>query len=192
MLDLLRQLLAKHGYLSGLVIDEMDGGPSSSAYRSRFGSLLRTYSLIGYKSPRDYEYVDENKRLRERYSELVTETMQGLRDAGAGVIDEGGLLTINNEITAELLLSRCQETKTGRRRWTIRMESPLRPDLSIVVRMEPGCRSAHDYYLFPNFDVGRSKLRLAERNEASLDAYRFDTIQSLYELMRRVPLKEVA
>jgi DNA invertase Pin-like site-specific DNA recombinase len=52
MLDILRDLLSRHGYLSGLVIDEMDGGPSSSAYRSRFGSLLRTYSLVGYRPDR--------------------------------------------------------------------------------------------------------------------------------------------
>lgn len=192
MLDVLRKLLAQHGYLSGLIIDEVDGGPSSSAYRSRFGSLLRTYSLIGYKPPRDYKYVDENRRLRELFPEMVTQTVQGLRSAGARVQDEGGLLSINDEITAELLISRCHETRAGVRRWTIRMESPFRPDLRIVVRMEPGGRAIRDYYLFPDFDIGHSKMKLGEHNEVSLDAYRFDTIQSLYELMRRVPLKEVA
>lgn len=192
MLDVLRKLLAQHGYLSGLVIDEVEGAPSSSAYRNRFGSLLRTYSLIGYRPPRNYGYVDENRRLRERFPELVAEAMQGLREVGASVRDEGGLISINDEVTAELLLSRCHEARTGARRWIIRMESRLHPDLRIVVRMQPGGRSALDYFLFPGFDIGQTDLRLAERNEASLDAYRFDTIQSLYELMRRVPLKEVA
>lgn len=192
MLDVLRKLLARHGYLSGLVIDEMEGAPSSSAYRSRFGSLLRTYSLIGYKPPRDYAYVDENRRLRELFPELVTQTVEGLRDAGACVISNGGFLTINNEITAELLLSRCQETQTGSRRWTIRMDSSSASDLLIVVRMEPGGGSARDYYLFPDFDIGGADLKLQDRNEASLDAYRFETLHSLYELMRRVPLRGVA
>lgn len=192
MLDTLRRLLARHGYLSGLVIDELDDGPSSSAYRSRFGSLLRTYSLIGYRPPRDYDYVDENRRLRERFPEVVAETMRGLREAGANVTDEGGFLLINHEIMAEIILSRCQEARAGRQRWTIHLASRWKPDLRIVVRMEPGARSARDYYLFPDFDIGQMKLRLGEQNEASLDAYRFDTIQSLYELMRRVPLAEVA
>ncbi|UGA42428.1 recombinase family protein [Bradyrhizobium quebecense] len=32
LLDLLRGLLEKHGYLSGIIIDELEFGPSSSAY----------------------------------------------------------------------------------------------------------------------------------------------------------------
>lgn len=190
MLDMLRKLLARHGYLSGIVIDEMEGAPSSSAYRTRFGSLLRTYSLIGYRPQRDYAYVDENRRLRELFPELVTQTIQGLRDAGACVTRTGGVLTINDEITAELLLSRCQETQSGLRRWTIRMDTAS--DLRIIVRMEPGGEAARDYYLFPDLDIGSVNLKLQDRNEASLDAYRFETLHSLYELMRRVPLKEVA
>lgn len=48
LLGMLRQLLAKHGALSGLMIDEEEALPSSSAFRSRFGSLLRAYRLVGY------------------------------------------------------------------------------------------------------------------------------------------------
>ncbi|WP_206360198.1 recombinase family protein, partial [Pseudomonas viridiflava] len=55
MLDVLKDLYAHRGFLSGLVIDEADGCPSSSAYQYRFGSLLRTYSLIGYSPSRDYQ-----------------------------------------------------------------------------------------------------------------------------------------
>lgn len=46
--DMLLKLSALHertGWLSGLVIDENDDMPSSSQYRSRFGSLLRAYSI---------------------------------------------------------------------------------------------------------------------------------------------------
>src|SRR3546814_2894741 len=43
MLALLSDILKRNGYLSGLIIDEFEDGPSSSAYQSRFGSLLRAY-----------------------------------------------------------------------------------------------------------------------------------------------------
>src|SRR5690606_10024913 len=46
MLHLLRQTLDRHGSLSGILIDEDEEAPSSSAYRSRFGSLLQAYHLI--------------------------------------------------------------------------------------------------------------------------------------------------
>jgi DNA invertase Pin-like site-specific DNA recombinase len=49
LLDALRAILKRQGMLSGLIIDEEDDLPSSSAYRSRFGSLLRAYRLIGYE-----------------------------------------------------------------------------------------------------------------------------------------------
>ena len=42
MLDRLNRLLQRHGYISGLVIDEADGMPSSGAYAHRFGSLPDT------------------------------------------------------------------------------------------------------------------------------------------------------
>ena len=192
MLDVLRKLLAEHGYLSGLVIDERKDGPSSSSYRSRFGSLLRTYSLIGYKPDRDYGYVEENARLREFHPMIVADTIEGLRSAGARIRVDGSCLRINDEVTAELILCRCHEAANGRRRWVIRLDADTKPDLAIAVRMVPGGTAAHDYYLFPGFGIGSARLRLAERNEAGLDAYRFETLHSLYELMRRVPLKEVA
>lgn len=41
LLDALRTILKRQGMLSGLIIDEEDDLPSSSAYRSRFGSPAR-------------------------------------------------------------------------------------------------------------------------------------------------------
>ncbi|WP_319019398.1 recombinase family protein [Pelagibacterium flavum] len=45
MLAILDKLFKRRGSLSGLIIDEAPGCPSSSAYASRFGSLIRAYSL---------------------------------------------------------------------------------------------------------------------------------------------------
>ena len=54
MLKMLQDVLDKEGFLSGIIIDEEEDIPSSSAYRSRFGSLLRAYQLIGFNPKRDY------------------------------------------------------------------------------------------------------------------------------------------
>lgn len=58
LLALLARILSSQGRLSGLIIDEFDGVPSSSAYQARFGSLLRAYSLVGYVPEHDYRYLD--------------------------------------------------------------------------------------------------------------------------------------
>jgi len=47
LLSMLQAVLEEEGTLSGVVIDEQADMPSSSAYRYRFGSLIRAYSLIG-------------------------------------------------------------------------------------------------------------------------------------------------
>src|SRR5262249_34075185 len=67
MLDSLRRLLQERGYLSGLIIDEAEYLPSSSAYQSRFGSLLRAYQLVGFTPYRDYRYIEINRILREMH-----------------------------------------------------------------------------------------------------------------------------
>jgi len=51
LLQILRQLLLKEGYLSSRLIEKSKQCPSSIFYSKRFGSLQKAYSLIGYTSP---------------------------------------------------------------------------------------------------------------------------------------------
>jgi len=98
MLDALRSLFETHGRLSGLIIDETEG-PSSSAYRHRFGSLIRAYTLVGYMPRRDYRYIEINRALRRLHPEMVDGIVAGLERAGATVRhdSETDLLEVNEE-----------------------------------------------------------------------------------------------
>lgn len=193
MLGALRRILERHGYLSGLIIDETDNCPSSSAFQSRFGSLLRTYSMIGYDPGRDYRYVEVNRRLRRLYPVVVEDVIRRLRDIGAQVeVDPASdILTINGEFTASLILSRCRETAAGARRWVVRFDTGLAADITIGVRLQPGEEMPLDYYLLPSIDLVLPRLRLAEHNGAGLDAYRFETLDALYDLARRTQFKDI-
>jgi hypothetical protein len=53
-------------------------------------------------------------------------------------------------------------------------------------------REALDYYLLPKLDMTLPRIRLARDNGVSLDSYRFDTLDALYELTGRTHLLEVA
>ncbi len=64
MLEKLRALLSQHGRISGILIDEADGLPSSTAFRHRFGSLVSAYRLIGYDPQIDYSFIETNRKLR--------------------------------------------------------------------------------------------------------------------------------
>jgi DNA invertase Pin-like site-specific DNA recombinase len=189
MLAALHALLEAHGALSGLIIDEQEGMPSSSAYRSRFGSLLRAYMLVGYRPDRDYRFLEINKRLRELYPHIVAEISDGIR-AGGGRIegpDENGLLVVNDELSLSIIIARCEEMPGGTYRWRLHFDASLAPDITIAARMEGGNRHARDYYFFPKLDLLGGRLRLAEENGLSIDAYRFDSLADLFALSARIP-----
>jgi hypothetical protein len=125
LLALLQSVLEEEGSLSGLIIDERDGMPSSSLYRYRFGSLLRAYSLIGYAPDRDYRYIEINRHIRQSHPKLMAEVVAGLENAGGSVVYDPltELLLINQEFTASIVLARSFETQTGllpRRSWSRR------------------------------------------------------------------------
>lgn len=194
LLDVLRGLLEQHGYLSGIIIDELEVGPSSSAYRARFGSLIRAYELIGFSPDRDYRYIEINRALRRMYPDFIASTIRGILDIGGSVNQdaETDLLTVNDEFTASLCLVRSQETLAGSYRWKIRFDAGLRPDITVAIRMNQMNSGVLDYYLLPRFEMEADQLALAENNGMALDAYRFDTLDMLFELAARSQLMEVS
>jgi hypothetical protein len=194
MLEQLASLLGKKGTLSGLIIDEVEDMPSSSVYRSRFGSLVKAYQLVGYDPGRDYRYVEANRALRAMFPEVVAETIGNIERAGGTVHTdrETGLFSINGEFTASIVIVRCLHTPAGRLRWKIRFELGLQPDITIAVRMDRANQSILDYYLLPRIDMTTPKLRLAEENGVPLDAYRFDSLDPLFEFCARHTLRAAA
>jgi DNA invertase Pin-like site-specific DNA recombinase len=193
MLQALRTILEKAGTLSGLVIDEQEGMPSSGAYRSRFGSLLRAYRLVGFRPQRDYRYVKINRALRELHPDVVGEVVAGLEQDGGSVRQrEDGLLVINEEFSISVIIARCQQTEAGAYRWRLRLDTSLKPDITVAVRMDATNRHRLDYFLFPHLDIARQRLRLTEQNSRSLDSYRFETLDILYSLSARERFSKVA
>ncbi len=195
MLERLTHLQANKGWLSGLVIDEAEDMPSSSAYRTRFGSLVRAYQLIGYSPGRDYRYIEVNRALRDMHPDIVTDTIAKIRAIGGEVSQDPktDLLRINQEFTASVAIVRCFHTDAGLLRWKVRLDAGLRPDITVAVRMDSENQAARDYYLLPWLDVGQSAhVKLAENNGVFLDAYRFDTLDPLFYLSSRHMLRSAA
>jgi len=194
MLDLLKGLYDRTGALSGLLIDEQEGMPSSSAYRSRFGGLVRAYSLIGFQPERDFRYLEINQQLRSLLPEVVTEVVDGLVTAGgATTTSPAGLIHVNDEFTVSIVLARCRQLPSGSYRWHLRFDTSLLPDVNVVVRMCANNKDVFDYYIFPRVDLPLQSQRLSEdNNEVSLDTYRFDDLAPLYDLAERIQLKLAA
>ena len=140
LLEALRTILNRQGMLSGLIIDEQDDLPSSSAYRSRFGSLLRAYRLIGYEPDRDYSYIEVNRALRQAHPQVVAEIIAGVTRHGGSAVQnpETDMLRVNDEFTLSIVLARCTATAAGSLRWRIRGIMALAwPLLMLVAIVSP-------------------------------------------------------
>jgi DNA invertase Pin-like site-specific DNA recombinase len=194
LLSLLQTILEEEGSLSGLIIDEREGMPSSSLYRHRFGSLLRAYSLIGYAPDRDYAYIEINRYVRESFPGLLAEIIAGLENAGGFVVCDpiSHLLSINDEFTASIVLARSFETQAHSLRWQIRFDTGLAPDVTVAIRLDRSNKRPLDYYILPSIDMNWSRIRLSEDNALSLDAYRFETLDFLYSMAAQTSFQEAA
>jgi DNA invertase Pin-like site-specific DNA recombinase len=194
MLLRLKQLWQRAGKLSGILIDEDETMPSSAAFQSRFRSLHRAYSLIGYTPERDFSYIETNQRIRKQHGHLYQRITEQLQQDGASV--ESGLRNdlwlINKQFTVSLVLARCRETLSGGSRWLIRLDTALLPDVTIAARLKPGNEDVLDYYLLPSLDRLAERLSLATHNPFSLDVYRFDSLDFFMSLGRRQQLAETA
>jgi DNA invertase Pin-like site-specific DNA recombinase len=193
MIGKLKELYAREGWLSGIIIDEQEGDfPPSSAYARRFGGLVGAYKLVGFDPGIDYSFQEVNKRLRILHPQQVEDVIRKIGEFGGSVHREvqHDLLIVNEELTVSVVLARCQRTEAGSLRWNIRLDTGLRPDITIAIRMNAENNAVLDYYLLPAIDVEDPSLRLAMDNHAALDAYRFDDLQPFFIATGRSALPE--
>lgn len=187
LLQKLKDLQAKKGYLSALIINESPDMPSSSIYSSRFGSLVRAYQLIGYDPERDYSFIEINRFLRGLHKNIFEETIGKIQEIGGDVkIDaENDLLNVNDYFSASIVICRCKQLPNDSFRWKVRFDTSLFPDITIAVRMAADNKNILDYYLLPALDFRDPKLLLSEQNKGVLDSYRFPDLSQLFEMARR-------
>lgn len=191
LLQGLRDLYASQGRLSALIIDEADFLPPSSLFRIRFGGLLRVYRMIGYTPERDYQYVAINQRLRVLHAQIVADvvrTIENLCGRKIPIDQESSLLELNHNLFLSIVISRCFITPTGTRRWKIRFDTGLHPEITVAVRMDASNEAIKDYYLLPALEFSQDKIKLTEDNVGLLDSFRTDTLDYLLNLSINIPL----
>ena len=193
LLEKLKQKLESNGKLSGFIIDEDDTGPSSSVYRTRFGGLLRAYTLIGYKPEHDYSYLKINEALRSFHSEIIEDFKGEILKSNCH-IDEykyAPMLYINDEFLISVLVTKCIHMKSGKLRWKVRFDNSQKADITIVIRMNSQNISPLDFYIIPKIENEYSKMCMMETNNIRLDLYRFDNLDKLLQIITRMKVREL-
>ena len=194
LLEHLKKLFERKEGCPAFLIDETEGMPASSAYRSRFKSLLRAYQLVGYTPERDLDFLETNRRLRAMYPQIVSDVSARIETLGGSVEPDRTtqILTINREFTASLVISRCRYTAAGAARWLIRLDAGLQPDITVAIRLNAGNTEPMDYYLLPALDLKAGRVLFAEENRITLDAYRFSTLDYFFGMAERIRIQEAA
>lgn len=194
LLNKLSHLYRRRGYLTGLIIDETEGMPSSAAYAHRFGSLLRAYQAVGFTPDRSYQYLEVNQFLRQYHPDIVSQTEQMICSLGGVVWRDPAtdLLDVNAEFTVSIVLARCQTLETGHRRWKVRLDASLAPDITVAVRLDESNQVAQDYYVLPRLDLAWPTINLADHNRIEFESYRFDDLDYLYGMAERSRVRRTA
>ncbi|WP_297836305.1 recombinase family protein [Pseudomonas sp.] len=190
----LRNLYQHRGFLSGLVINETEGMPSTAVYSHRFGSLLQAYQTVGFSPDRDYRYLEANRFLRLYHPEIVVQVERSIAELGGVVVRDPAtdMLRLNDEFSVSLVLARCQEHGAGRYSWKIRFDTSLAPDITVAVRLDRTNRAPLDYYLLPRLDFDYGRIRLKESNPIEFEAYHFDSLDYLYSMAERARVRKAA
>ncbi|MFH0131896.1 recombinase family protein [Variovorax sp. VaC1] len=194
LIERLLSLYRHRGFLSGMVIDEAEGMPSSTVYAHRFGSLLRAYQMVGFAPGRDYQYLEINRFLRRLHPKIVAEAEAQVESLGGRLYRDPAtdLLDVNHEFSVSLALARCQVGENGCHRWKVRFDTSLLPDITVAVRLAPGNEKPLDYYLLPRLHFALPRISLAEQNAVELESYRFDTLDYLYGMASQIRLRRAA
>ncbi len=194
MLDALRDVLRKHGAITKLLIDEEESTPSSSSYRTRFGTLIHAYAMIGYAAKHDYQYLMINNFLNLRRRQLLSQIARDIERHGGRTqtCPDSLLLKVNNELRVSVVLARCKRMPSYTRRWRVKLDSRFQPELTVVVRMDDDNLHPRDYFVIPSIDMQHISKPLKEDNGFTLDAYRTRSLEQLFTLTSRISLMEAA
>jgi hypothetical protein len=184
----LRELYQEKGTLSSLLIDGAPDLPSASVYSSRFGSLTKAYEQVGFRSERDLDFLEVNRRLRQLHPEIMDRTQHTIAKMGADIWRDPktDLLHLNQELVISLVLARCQVLPSGRQRWRIRSDpAHYAPDITVAVRLDHRNENELDYFLLPRMDLPEGGFQVTDQNQADFACFRFDDLSFLYGLTER-------
>ena len=106
----------------------------------------------------------------------------------ARAVDFAGASVRNHRRTANRSLAQAQTAGRGPR------NSPvlLAPDVTVAVRLDRSNERPLDYYILPSIDMNTGRIRMAEDNALSLDAYRFESLDFLYSMAAQTSFREAA
>jgi DNA invertase Pin-like site-specific DNA recombinase len=194
LLDFLTALWCREKRLSREVIDDSPGTPGSSTYRVHFGTVMNAYRRVGYSNP----LIADRRKLRQLRKTIIHEiSAQIVRLGGTVEVHSGpsAQLRVNDEFNLTVLLGRTSPSSavSKQNEWRFFYQCARKPDFLLVVRVDNDGLSPLDYYLLPSIflPAGR-QLTASGINYRHIDDFRIQSLEPLYKLSARVPVRSLA
>jgi DNA invertase Pin-like site-specific DNA recombinase len=164
LLDDLRALLASEGRLSLNLIKHSPAIASPSTYRQRFGSLRKSYKLIGYTYPGQFDRVDRRIRTMSIRNELTAQIAQAF-PKHVSIIRRSGRwrsrLRLTNGLIVSVLVARSARVWKETLRWLVDPVRHERKSITLLARLDATNCSILDMYIVPNINhAGRFNISL--------------------------------
>lgn len=187
LLQDLRGLLVRKGYLSAPLIQAQKEMVCVGVYRKRFGGMHNAFRLVGFEPRSDLSYLQIRHRQPQLLHEECDRLIKQLRAAGAEV-DESPpypMFSINRTFTIQIAL--LQRSLHEGEKWEIPLRRSPVPDILLAGRVSKDC-TVMDYFLLPLRDLGEERLRIRTYNRLNIDIYRAFDFKRLIDSARRVQL----
>jgi DNA invertase Pin-like site-specific DNA recombinase len=188
LIDCLRQLFERHGYLSKKLLLQQRNFPCTSTYALRFGSLYTAFARAGYVPTGHVHWTERRRRSIGAYDRIIGELVAGIERVD-GRADRGpatDLLIVNGELSISVCIVRPRPvTIGGALEWRLLRTRDREADLTLVVRMPMKGDAPMDYYLLPKHEIPEPKPRFTLHNGFPIDSYRSDTLEPIYSIAAR-------
>ncbi len=196
MIEGLRTLKERHGYLTARMIDKETSLPDSETIVRRFGRLVNAYHLAGYHPKIDHSFVMQNNKVRKLHTELCRAVRNRIRQLG-GTIEAhpnnyNGPILINGLFSLIIRAVRCERTRHGHLRWRVNIRKSFNADMFLIARVNGEVRGFRDYILVPSSEFPHKHMSLPETVNGPLSPFVSASIDPLLNMVRQTLVTEVA
>jgi hypothetical protein len=185
LLDGLKALIKREGRISERLIDKDAGIPGSGAYVTRFGSLRDAYRLVGWKADRQERLIANRSVLKENQTKLVAMAFEALSafDPKMSMNRNTHICTTLSGVAVSLVVTRCSRDRFKLPYWHVYSRAELPVHIRVIGRLTLENDGLLDFFILPNGIVKNSRLSLGTVNVLDLDAYRFENLGVLGDLL---------
>ncbi len=188
LLDELKQMLAKHGYVSEKLIHQTPGMPSLVAYAGRFGSLSEALALIGWNPPR-LGHTRARRGTRALKHDLLSRILSCC--PGASTVQTNGRYKFRLRLRDKSILSIyvCRYRQmAGLPRWFLQPKRTEVRGVSLIARLRPDNGDFLDYHIMRNLKGFKAKT-LLPNDDWLRTGTRLQSLADLPEAVHRVRLR---